>query len=753
MEQVYIFMLFVFFVLAVVDLTVGVSNDAVNFLNSAVGSKVATLRTIMIIASIGVAFGAIFSSGMMEIARKGIFNPTEFYFDEVMVIFMAVMLADILLLDLFNTLGLPTSTTVSIVFELLGAAVCLAIIKISTNGESLTTLGQYINTKEATKIVTGIFTSIVIAFTVGTIVQYLARLVFSFRYEKNIRYVGGIFGGIALTALTYFIIFKGLKGVAFISKEAINWMDTNIIYILLGCVVFYSVLSHILIQLRINIFRIVILSGTFALAMAFAGNDLVNFIGVPVAAWQSFELWQHSGQEHNSFLMSGLSEGMTAPTSLLLLAGSIMVLTLWFSKKARNVMETEVSLSHQGDGDGEEKFASNMLSRLIVRITVFISYVVNAIIPKSLSKKIDKRFEKPEEDSKTRKEDLPAFDLVRAAMNLVVSSSLIAMGTSLKLPLSTTYVTFMVAMGSSLADRAWGRDSAVYRVAGVIRVVGGWFMTAIVAFFGAFIVAAVLYYGEIIGLISLISFVGFLLFRSAMSYKKKQKEKEENKRNMFEQADLATISGVIKESSNYIATTISKIETVYGEVVKNLGTQDLGNLTKDKKTTKKLEKELDGLKGNVFYFIKSLNESSVASSKFYIMILDNLQDMAQSLHAITTHSYEHVNNNHKNLKFNQLRDLKWISESLEKLLQNEAKLFTGENYSNLNQILQEGMILKKDVSRMVQKQIDRIRTSETSPKNTKLYFNLLLETNALVRANNNLLLQFKEFQEEQKKVK
>ena len=752
MEQVYIFMLFVFLVLAVVDLAVGVSNDAVNFLNSAVGSRVATIRTIMIVASVGVAFGAIFSSGMMEIARKGIFNPSEFHFNEVMVIFMAVMLADILLLDLFNTLGLPTSTTVSIVFELLGAAVCIAIIKISADGESISKIYQYINTKEATKIISGIFVSVLIAFTVGTVVQYLARLVFSFRYEKNIQNIGGIFGGFALTALSYFIIFKGLKGVAFISKDTIAWLDAHIVYLLIGCFVLFSVISHILIRLRINIFRVIILSGTFALAMAFAGNDLVNFIGVPVAAWQSYDLWQNSGVAHDSLLMGSLaSEGMTAPIALLFFAGIVMVLTLWFSKKARHVIETGISLSRQGEG--QEKFSSNIPSRFIVRTTVIVANVVNFVIPKSLSEKIDQRFVKPEEDPKVNKEEMPAFDLVRAAMNLVVSSSLIALGTSLKLPLSTTYVTFMVAMGSSLADRAWGRESAVYRVAGVLNVVGGWFLTAIVAFIGAFFMAGILYYGDVIGLIIMIFVVGFLLLRSAISYKNKQREKEKAKQRSLERGDLATIGGVIKESSNYISETISRIESLYNDVVNSLVSQDLGDLTKNKKATKKLEKELDELKGNIFYFIKSLNESSVASSKFYIMILDNLQDMAQSLHAIAIHSHEHVNNNHKNLKFNQMRDLKWISESIEKLFKTEGKLFKGENYSNLNQILEEGTLLKKDVSRMVQKQIDRIRTSETSPKNTKLYFNLLLETNALVRANNNLLLQFKEFQEEQKKLK
>ncbi|MDO5106592.1 inorganic phosphate transporter [Capnocytophaga sp.] len=752
MEQVYIFMLFVFFVLAIVDLTVGVSNDAVNFLNSAVGSKVATIRTIMIIASLGVAFGAVFSSGMMEIARKGIFNPSQFYFDEVMVIFMAVILADILLLDLFNSLGLPTSTTVSIVFELLGASVCLAVLKISAKGDSITTLGEYINTEQASKIITGIFVSVLIAFTVGTIVQYLSRLVFSFRYEKSIRQIGGVFGGVALTALSYFILFKGLKGISFISAETIQWLDANLIYILGGCLVFFTALSQVLIRLRVNIFRVIILSGTFALAMAFAGNDLVNFIGVPVAAWQSFEIWQASGQEHNSLAMSSLSgEGMTAPTLLLFLAGTVMVLTLWFSKKARNVIETGLNLSRQSEG--EEKFASNILSRFLVRITVIVANVVDFIMPKSLSQKIDKRFEKPEDDPKVNKDDLPAFDLVRAAINLVVSSSLIALGTSLKLPLSTTYVTFMVAMGSSLADRAWGRESAVYRVAGVVNVIGGWFLTAVVAFIGAFIVAGILYYGEVIGLIIMILVVGLLLLRSAIAYKNKQKEKEASKQRSLEKADLATIGGVVKESSTYISETLTKIDTLYTQVINHLGTQDLGGLTKNKKTGKKLEKELDELKGNIFYFIKSLNESSVASSKFYIMMLDNLQDMAQSMHAIAIYGYEHVNNNHKNLKFNQLRDLKGISESMENLFKNEAEIFKNEAYVNLVNVVNEGKALKNDVSRMVQKQIDRIRTSESSPKNTKLYFNLLLETNALIRANNNLLLQFKEFQEESSKKK
>lgn len=748
MEQVYIFMLFVFAALAVIDLTVGVSNDAGNFLNSAVGSKVSTLRTIMIVASVGVAIGAIFSSGMMEIARKGIFNPTEFYFDEVMVIFMAVILADILLLDLFNTIGLPTSTTVSIVFELLGAAVCVAFIKILKMDQSLLDIKHYINTAVAGKVISGIFVSVAIAFVVGAIVQYVARIVFSFRYEKSIRYIGGVFGGFSLTALSYFIIFKGLKDVTFIPKEAVVWMDTHIGWLLLACLVFYSILSHILIRLGVNIFRIIILSGTFALAMAFAGNDLVNFIGVPVAAYQSYDIWHHSGMAHNQLLMSGLADGqMVTPTAILLLTGSIMILTLWFSKKARHVIETGVNLSRQSEG--AEQFSSNFLSRFLVRITVGLSNVITFLTPKWLQFKIDRRFEKPIIDENVKEEDLPAFDLVRAAINLVVSSSLIAIGTSLKQPLSTTYVTFMVAMGSSLADRAWGRDSAVYRVAGVLNVVGGWFLTAIVACIGAFIVAGVLYYGSVIGLIVMILVVGSLLIRNAIVYRNKQKNKAQGR--YFHRADLATIGGVIKESSNYVSDTIFRIDQLYSKVVKNLGTQDLSKLTKNKKNAKKLEKELDEMKGNVYYFIKSLNESSVASSKFYILILDYLQDMAQCMAAITLNSYEHVNNNHKNLKFNQLRDLKGISDKMEGIFKAEAEIFKGEDYSKLHHILADCYALKDEVSKMVQKQIDRIRTTETSQKTTKLYFSILLETNALIRANNNLMLQFNEYQKQHNK--
>ncbi|MDO5607217.1 MAG: inorganic phosphate transporter [Capnocytophaga sp.] len=747
MEQVYIFMLFTLFVLAIIDLVVGVSNDAVNFLNSAIGSKAVSLRTIMIVASVGVAMGAIFSSGMMEIARSGIFKPSEFYFDEIMVIFMAVMLTDVLLLDLFNSLGMPTSTTVSIVFELLGAAVCMALLKVSANAESLSDIYNYINTEKASEIIFGIFISVLIAFTVGTVVQYLARLIFTFRFEKNIHITGGIFGGISLTALSYFIIFKGLKGVSFITPEMLSWLDSNTKWLLIGCLVVFTILSQVLIRLRINIFKIVIIIGTFGLAMAFAGNDLVNFIGVPIAAWQSYEVWSASGLAPNEFTMESLGGKVTTPTYMLLAAGVVMVLTLWFSKKARAVIDTGVNLSRQGEG--EEKFASNTLSRFVVRASVNLVSLTNKVIPQSVSQRIDNRFQKPEL-TRAQRETEPAFDLVRAAVNLVVASSLISLGTSLKLPLSTTYVAFMVAMGSSLADRAWGLESAVYRVAGVFNVIGGWFLTAAVAFVSAFLVALFLYFGKFIALVLLVIVVALLLFRSSVAFKNKEKEKK--LKRSFEHTDLVTINEIIKESSDYIAVMIGKIDDLYGKVIDNLGTQELAKLTKNKKSLKKIENEIDDLKGNVYYFIKSLDESSVASSKFYILILDYLQDMVQSIGYITTNSHEHVSNNHKNLKFNQLRDLKGISDNLEKLFKESKIVFEKENYSNLDKIIDEERELKKDVSAMIQKQIDRIRTTETSPKNTKLYFSLLLETNDLIRANINLLVLFQEFQNEYKKL-
>lgn len=742
MEQIYVIMLIVLGVLAVIDLMVGVSNDAVNFLNSAVGSKAISFRTTMIVASLGIMVGAMFSSGMMEIARSGIFVPSMFSFNDVMIIFLAVMISDILLLDVFNSLGLPTSTTVSIIFELLGAAVCLALYKIYSTDDTFDNLGAYINTKKASEIVYSILLSVVLSFSIGSLVQYISRLIFTFQYEKKMKYFGAIFGGIAITAITFFILIKGLKGVSFISKEQFQWIDAHQLLILSVNFVIFTLLSQALITFfKVNILRVIIVIGTFALALAFAGNDLVNFIGVPIAAFNSYQIFQGSGISGDAFMMGELAnDNIVAPFYFLLFAGIVMVVTLWTSKKAKSVIETGVNLSR--DGDGVEKFSPNIASRFVVRTGVYIGEGINYLLPKKLQLSIDTRFEKPEKKTK-KSNDEPAFDMVRASVNLMVASILISIGTSMQLPLSTTYVTFMVAMGSSFADRAWDRESAVYRIAGVFNVIGGWFSTAIVAFIMAFIIAFILKVGEVFAFVGLLLLLGIILYRSARKHKQKVKDEEEI--SSLRKEDIGTVKEMITESSAQISKVFRKSSALYSNVIDNLGLQDLAKLKENKKDQKKLEKEIDELKSNVFYFIKNLDDNSVEASKFYILILGYLQDMVQSIDYITSASHSHVNNNHKKLKFNQIRDLKTIDRQLQHLLQLLEESFKAEDFYKIDLILKDKEVVLNTISGLITKQILRIRTTETSPKNTKLYFSLLLETNDLAKSIMNLLELFKEF--------
>ena len=742
MEQIYVIMLIVLGVLAVIDLIVGVSNDAVNFLNSSIGSKAVSFKTTMIVASFGVLVGALFSSGMMEIARSGIFIPSMFSFNDVMIIFLAVMITDILLLDVFNSIGLPTSTTVSIIFELLGAAVCLALYKIYMSDDSFDTLGNYINTKKASTIVYSILLSVILSFSLGSFVQYISRLIFTFHYEKKLKYFGAIFGGVAISAITFFILIKGLKGVSFISKEQFAWIDANQFLILGANFIVFTLLSQLLISyFKINILKVIIIIGTFALALAFAGNDLVNFIGVPIAAFNSYEIFNGSGVSGDDFMMGALAnDDIVAPFYFLLLAGVVMVVTLWTSKKAKSVIETGVNLSRQGEGD--EKFTPNTTSRFIVRSGVYMGEGINYFLPKKLQIKIDSRFENIEKSTK-RSDNEPAFDMVRASVNLMVASILIAIGTSLKLPLSTTYVTFMVAMGTSFADRAWDRESAVYRIAGVFKVINGWLFTALIAFLMAFLMAFILKVGEIFAFVGLLLFLGIMLYRS--SRKHKQKVKDEAEIRSLRKEDIGTVTDMITESSAQISKVFRKTSALYSNLIDNLSLQDLAKLKENKKDQKKLEKEIDELKSNVFYFIKNLDDNSVEASKFYILILGYLQDMVQSIDFITANSYSHVANNHKQLKFNQIRDLKTIDKQLQHLLQLLEDSFKTENFYKIDLILNDKEILLETVSELISKQIKRIRTTETSPKNSKLYFALLLETNDLVKSIMNLLELFKEF--------
>ncbi len=748
MDNIYLFMIVALAILAVTDLVVGVSNDAVNFLNSAIGSKAISFRTIMIVASLGIALGAIFSSGMMEVARKGIFNPGEFMFDEIMYIFMAVMITDILLLDFFNTLGMPTSTTVSIVFELLGAAVAMALIKIGANDGNFSDLLTYINTSKAATIIFGILLSVVVAFSVGAFVQWVSRLLLSYNFEKKAKWVGALFGGIALTGIVYFILMKGIKG-ADIAKQNLDiiggstikdFLEIQVLPIIGVSLIFWSILSYALIHfLKTNIYKLIIIIGTFSLALAFAGNDLVNFIGVPIAAWQSYEAWVAADVPAHEFSMGVLASKVPTPTLLLFIAGVVMILTLWFSSKAKAVVKTSIDLSSQGDT--KERFQPNWLSRGFVRFAMGSSKMTSYILPQSWQNKIEQQFEKPVISlSKDKTLELPAFDLVRAAVNLMVAGVLISIATSYKLPLSTTYVTFMVVMGTSLADRAWGSESAVYRVAGVLNVIGGWFFTAISAFTVAAIIAYLINLGGPTAIAILLFIAVLLLGRNYVSHKKKSREVKAE--DSLEKAESSSVQGVIHESAKNIANVVKRGNRIYTNAIKGLAMQDLPLLKKNKKQIVKLSDEVDELRDNIFYFIKNLDESSIGASNFYINILGYLQDMTQSLEYISKVSHKHVNNNHKKLKFNQIKELKQVDDKLEVLFNDTKAAFDSQSFEQIGAIINEKKEVYDLVKEKIQKQVDRTRTEESSPKNTTLYFSLLLETKDLLNATMNLLEEY-----------
>ncbi len=748
MDNIYLLMIVALVILAVADLVVGVSNDAVNFLNSAIGSKAISFRTIMIVASIGIACGAIFSSGMMEVARKGIFNPGEFMFDEIMYIFMAVMITDILLLDFFNTLGMPTSTTVSIVFELLGASVAMALIKIGADGGSFSDLIIYINTSKATQIIFGILLSVVVAFSIGAFVQWVSRLLLSYDFEKKAKWVGALFGGIALTAMVYFILMKGIKG-ADIAKESFDiiggatikdFLETQVLQIVAVSLVFWSILSYLIINfLKTNIYKLIIIVGTFALALAFAGNDLVNFIGVPMAALEAYNEWSASGLPAHEFSMEVLAGKVKTPTILLFVAGMIMVVTLWFSTKAKAVVKTSIDLSSQSET--KERFQPNWLSRGFVRFAIGSSEIISYILPESWKTKIEKQFEKPVITlSKDKTHELPAFDLVRASVNLMVAGVLISIATSYKLPLSTTYVTFMVAMGTSLADRAWGSESAVYRVAGVLNIIGGWFFTAISAFIAAAVMAYLINLGGPTAIAILLFIAVLLLGRNYISHKKKSKETKIE--DSLEKAESSSVQGVIHESATNIASVVKRGNRIYTNAIKGLALQDLSALKKNKKQIVKLSAEVDELRDNIFYFIKNLDEYSVGASNFYIHILGYLQDMTQSLEYISKISHKHVNNNHKKLKFNQIKELKQVDDALEELFINTKNAFDSRSFEQIGDLLNNKTAVYDLVKEKIQKQVERTRTEEGSPKNTTLYFSLLLETKDLLNATMNLLEEY-----------
>ena len=740
MDNIYLFILIAIAILAVIDIVVGVSNDAVNFLNSAIGSKAISFRTIMAVASLGIFIGAVFSSGMMEVARNGIFVPGQFMFDEIMIIFIAVMITDVLLLDFFNTLGLPTSTTVSIVFNLLGAAVMMSLFKISqSDALTLADLPSFINTKKATEIITGILLSVVIAFSVGAFVQWVSRVLFSFNTQKTLKYFGPLFGGLALIAITYFIFLKGLKGTPYYGdlKVLIEGREQLIV---LGGFLFWVLFSYLFeLIFKKSVLFFVIAVGTFGLALAFSGNDLVNFIGVPMAAYHSYEAWISSGAGTSSLSMGVLESKVPAEPMLLFISGGVMVATLLLSKKAKTVTETEISLSRQGET--HEKFEPNLLSRSLVKGLSQLSEYFSPVVPKYVKDKINKRFETSEVVmSKDQSLEAPAFDMIRACVNLMVAGILIALATSMKLPLSTTYVTFMVAMGSSLADRAWGSDSAVYRVAGVFNVIGGWFGTAIAAFFASALVVLLINLNPELVIPILLIITAVLLYNNFVVHKGRHNKAVEEDR--LTKTESSSVQGVIVESAKNIANVVKRTNQIYENAVGGLATQKLSTLKKSKKQVVKLIEEVDDLRDNIFFFIKNLDESSVEASGFYINILGYLQDITQSLELISKISYKHVNNNHKKLKFNQVKELREIYDKLEILFSDTQNAFKSGSFEEIGKIINEKKVVYDLVKEKIKSQVNRTRTEVSNPKNTALYFSILLETKDLINSIMNLLEEY-----------
>lgn len=745
MENFYLIIVVILFALAISDLIVGVANDAVNFLNSAIGAKVAPRYIILIIASIGIIIGTTFSGGMMEVAQKGIFYPGQFAFSEIMVIFLAVMITDVILLDVFNSLGLPTSTTVSLVFELLGAAVAVAIIKINTLGIEMSAMSNYINSANALAIISGILVSVIIAFTFGTIIQYIARLVFSFNYEKTYKYFGAIWGGLSITAITYFIVIKGAKGSTLLSPEVTDWIHNNtsllVLYSFIGWTIILQVFYWIT---RFNILRIIVLVGTFALALAFAGNDLVNFVGAPVAGFKSFMAFNaQPGADPDSFMMTALEGKIKTDTIILLLAGIVMVFALWFSRKAKKVTETEVSLSRQSVGN--ERFGSSLLSRSIVRIAMDIGNGMDRVVPRPVKKWMNKRFDDTAYQKKIKNQkDAPSFDLIRASVNLTVASALIALGTSLKLPLSTTYVTFMVAMGSSLADNAWGRESAVYRVTGVITVIGGWFFTAFVAFTSAFLLALLISKGGTIAIIGLIILAIFLALRTHLVFLKREKARSKIKK--LEDEDLQ-LDDIHKKCSLEVRNMLKSVIQVFNDTIIGLTKEDRKILKKVCKEVDELNVDSKNMKANVHHTLLKLQttEKEIETGPYYVQVIDYLREMAHALTFISNPSYEHIDNNHKGLNPDQVKELNEIKTDISDLFGIIIETIEKNKFENIPDLIEKQQIILDKLTECRKKQVKRIKNQESGTKISILYLGILNEIKNFLLQSINLVKAQRDF--------
>jgi len=733
--------------LAIFDLLVGVSNDAVNFMNSAVGAKVARYRTIIIVAAVGVFAGAILSNGMMDIARHGIFQPANFSFYEIMCILLAVMVTDVVLLDVFNTLGLPTSTTVSMVFELLGGTFILAILKIIGDETGLLSLGDMMNTEKALSVIMGIFLSVAIAFIAGTLVQYISRIIFSFNYKKHLSWTIGIFGGISVTSLSYFVLIKGLKSAPFMSAESLAWIDQNTTLLVAGCFVFFTLLMQILHWCKVNVFRIIVLLGTFALALAFAGNDLVNFIGVPLAGFSAYTDYvaNSNGAGIHDFMMSSLMSSAKTPAIFLLASGIIMVYALATSKKAKNVIKTSVDLARQEEGD--EMFGSSALARTIVRRATTINEFMVKVIPVGMRRWIDSRFNKDE----VILENGAAFDMVRAAVNLVLSGLLIIIGTTMKLPLSTTYVTFIVAMGSSLADRAWGRESAVYRITGMLSVIGGWFITAFVAFTICALVTAIMFYTSFVGMFIFICVAVFLLVRSNIKYSKKEKAEQQDDtfKRMMASKDKAEVLSLLRlHVKETLTDYINYTEQAYMQVTDGFINEDLKQLKKVMSSTDDQKKMLKKRRRKEILGLRRIPiPIAIEKNTWFHLGSNSCEQMLYCLKRICEPCKEHVDNNFNPISKDCIAEFLPIREELCQLMDRTQTVIENNNYAEADDVLVKGDALKNKISALRKQQMNRMQEADsTSLKASMVYLNILQESQELVSIWRHLLRASRFFQ-------
>lgn len=721
----YEILVFVLFLLAIIDLTVGVSNDAANFLNSAIGSNVASFRTILIIASIGVIAGAVSSEGMMEVARKGVFIPSFFTFDNIMLIFVAVMLTDIILLDFYNSIGLPTSTTVSIVFELLGSGFIIGLLYSWQQGMEIE-FANFINFSTATKIILGIFLSVLVAFSTGAFVQFITRLLFTFDLDRGMKKYGAVFSGIAITAITYFLLIKGLKGASFISTDVRDWIKANTVSIIGVSVVVWSLITFLLSRfLAFNPLKFIVLAGTFSLAMAFAGNDLVNFIGVTVAGFQSLQAWGASTLPADAFFMDILGEKAKAPLYMLMSAGIIMVATLWTSKKARNVSQTEVKLARQGEG--EERFKSNALSRGIVGLFLGIGRSFGYVLGEKNIDRLNARFA---HDRSTMKDEAASFDLLRASVNLMTASILIAYATSLKLPLSTTYVSFMVAMGTSLADRAWGMESAVYRVAGVLQVIGGWVMTAVIAFVASATFGLIMFYGGKTGVIAVVLIAAATLIRSHISFKKSDAEKnleetvEELKPALSEQFEVhkteiaANLRNLDKMVTLSMRSLVGSNKDILLESTKRLGADE-----------KRLEKNIK----KAFRPVESFSvEDQITYAQLQIQAHQSILDIYTVANRLASNCLNHITNFGGVPRSEYLDFIIDSEDEIKRFIDDVRRQILADREESSGQLGEKTRKLREKFERTLHAEVAHFTQNDVSTRLARLQVSIILDLIQLV---------------------